>query len=73
MLLSSDVLKKWKVSKLLLGGLLSRYLGVSIKLVLINDGSFAAKLESVHRYLRLNISCNSQSSKNLRTQSKFPI
>ena len=45
------------MSKLFLGGLLSRYHGVSIKLVLISDGSFAAKLESVHPHLVLNISC----------------
>ena len=44
--------------------------------MLISDGSFAAKLESVHPHLVLIISCisffSSQSSKNLRTQIKCP-
>ena len=64
------------MSELSVGGLLSRYPGVWIKLVLISDGSFAAKLESVHPHLLLNIICiyqfSYQSNKNLRTQRKFP-
>ena len=68
--------KEWKVSKLFLGGLLSWYPGVLTKLVLISDGSFAAKLESVYPHLVLTIGCishfSSQSSKKLRTQSKCP-
>ena len=48
--------------------------GVSIKLVLISDGSLAATLESVYPHLELNISCIShfspESSKNLRNQVK---
>ena len=53
------------MSNLILGGLLSRYPGASIKLVLISDGIFADKLESVHPHLVLNIRCISHFSSNL--------